>query len=158
MGPAPSLGADMHLRIAQAAISVPTYPRELLQLAWHTDGEDAPIPPLSPAAREAVSHVKRAVAMYRAACVAEKKPDSLDLYTLWYHQCGCLILEHEFTAARAELERLAKALRPQGSPSPSMLALNTDVLGTLQWISGMFHDTQASQRYEKWRQNARMQL
>lgn len=158
MGQASDLGADMLLRIAQAAISVPAYPRESLQTAWHADGKDAPIPPLSRPAREAVFHAKSAVSMYRAACVVEKTPESLELYKLWYHQCGCLILEHEFTSARAELELLSKALHPQGSSSPSLLALNIDVLGTLQWISHIFNDTQAAKRYEKWRHNTRTQL
>lgn len=154
----PGLGADMLLRLAQAAISVPSYPTASVQIAWHMDGEEAPIPPLLPEAREAVLHAKSAVSMYRAACRAENKTSTLDTYTLWYHQCGCLILLHDFTTARAELEQLAKALRPRDQPCASLLTLNIHVLGTLQWISNLFHDTQASQRYKKWQHNARTQL
>lgn len=151
MALAPSLGSDVLLRIAQAAIAAPAYPIESLQKAWHLDGQDAPIPPLAPDAREAVRHAKGAIALYLAARQAEKVPADHITYTLSYHQCGCLILEHDLVTARAELEQLAKALRPFGTPSVPLLSLNRDVLGTLQWISQVFNDTKASQRYEKWR-------
>lgn len=155
--PPKQLSAELLHRITEAALQDPHYPSDLVKKALHEDGKDGPIPTLTKEQKEAARHALKAIASFRAASPQSLEQDP-DMAYLWFQQCGLHIVFHELGTARTELEVLGKVVRPRPTSNASILQLNVQVLGALQWITGALNDSHASQKYAKWRSNALLNL